>query len=99
MTKSLAVDLSKFGIQTIYVMLGPIYAKAEDEEPPVDFDKRSATVRERSGRKKEIAELVAFLSSDINSFMTGNVIVADGGRIISRKPDPIEISKNLFDSH
>jgi NAD(P)-dependent dehydrogenase (short-subunit alcohol dehydrogenase family) len=99
MTKSLAVDLSKFGIQAMYLMLGPIYAKPDSEEPPADFDNRAATLLGRSGRKHEVANLIVFLSSELNSFMTGNVIVLDGGRLISRKADPVEIEKNLFDSH
>ncbi|MFP3203519.1 MAG: SDR family NAD(P)-dependent oxidoreductase, partial [Sulfolobus sp.] len=36
--------------------------------------------------------LLAFLVSDYNTFITGSEIFIDGGRIISRKPDPEEIT-------
>jgi len=44
------------------------------------------------GRPIEVAWLIAFLISDLNTFMTGNEIIIDGGRVISRKPDPREIT-------
>jgi len=37
--------------------------------------------------------LLAFLASDLSTFMTGNSILIDGGRSISRKPDPGEIDE------
>jgi NAD(P)-dependent dehydrogenase (short-subunit alcohol dehydrogenase family) len=39
-----------------------------------------------------VAKLLAFLASDDNSFITGTAITIDGGRIISRKPDPDEVT-------
>lgn len=91
MTRSMAVDLSPHGILVNLVMPGPIYAKGDGEEPGRDLDSRAATLVGRMGRKSEVAELLEFLSSDSNSFMTGNEIIIDGGRTISRKPDPAEI--------
>lgn len=90
MTRSLAVDLGKYGIQVITVTPGPIYTKGEIV--PEDLDKRAATLLGRMGRPEEVAYLLAFLASDYNTFMTGNEIIIDGGRIISRKPDPEEIT-------
>ena len=68
MTKSMAVDLSPHGILVTLVMPGPIYAKADSDEPSKDLDSRAATLLGRMGRKREIAELLEFLSSDRNSF-------------------------------
>ena len=96
MTKSMAVDLGRYGILVTLVMPGPIYAKADEEDVPEDLDKRAATLIGRMGRKIEVAKLLAFLSSDDNTFMTGNEIIIDGGRSISRKPDPEEIEKNII---
>ena len=89
-TRSIAVDLGKHGIQAITVLPGPIYNR--DTVVPEDLDKRAATLLGRMGRTNEVAKLLAFLASDDNSFMTGNEIRIDGGRLISRKPDPTEIT-------
>lgn len=95
-TKSLAIDLGPYGILTTLVMPGPIYAKAASYEVPEDLDKRAATLLNRMGRTEEVAKLLAFLVSDENTFMTGNEIIIDGGRSISRKPDPEEIQKDII---
>lgn len=91
MTRSMAVDLGPYGIQVITVTPGPIYNRSE--EVPEDLDRRAATLLRRMGRMREVAYLLAFLASDYNTFMTGNEIVIDGGRVISRRPDPEEITR------
>ncbi|ARM75446.1 SDR family NAD(P)-dependent oxidoreductase [Acidianus manzaensis] len=90
MTRSLAVDLGKYGIQVITVVPGPIYTRGE--EVPEKLDKNAATLLGRMGRPQEVANLLAFLASDYNTFITGSEILIDGGRLISRKPDPNEIT-------
>jgi len=40
----------------------------------------------RMGQEEEMANLVAFLVSDLNSFMTGQVITSDGGLSVSVGP-------------
>lgn len=91
MTRSLAVDLGKYGIQSFAVVPGPFYV-AERPMPP-GLDARAASLLGRMGRPDEMARLLVFLASDNNSFMTGNTIVVDGGRLISRKSDPEEIKR------
>lgn len=90
MVRSMAVDLGKYGIQTTAVLPGPFYIK--DDPMPEGLDSRSAAVLGRMGRPDEMARLLAFLASDNNTFMTGNTIVVDGGRLVSRKADPQEIT-------
>jgi glucose 1-dehydrogenase len=89
MVRSIAVDLGKYGIQTMAVLPGPFYIK--DEPMPEGLDSRSAALLGRMGQPSEMARVLAFLASDNNTFMTGNVIVVDGGRLVSRKADPQEI--------
>jgi NAD(P)-dependent dehydrogenase (short-subunit alcohol dehydrogenase family) len=101
MSKSMAVDLGPYGIQSIAVLPGPIYTEAlgSSEEPPASLDARAATLLGRFGRKSEVAKVLAFLSSDDNTFITGSTILVDGGRMISRKPDPEEVSSEGLSSH
>ena len=94
MTKSLAADLGKYEISAICVLPGPIYNKGD--QPPKSYDSRSAALLGRMGRVREVANLLAFLCSDEEGFMTGNTIVIDGGRTISRLPDPVEISSGEY---
>jgi len=89
MVRSLAVDLGPHGILATAVLPGSFYVK--DEELDSSLDQRAASVVRRMGKPIEMARLLAFLASDHNSFMTGNVIIIDGGRVISRRPDPEEL--------
>ncbi|MDG6938442.1 MAG: SDR family oxidoreductase [Nitrososphaerota archaeon] len=90
MMKSMASDLGKFGIQVLSVLPGPIYIKEGDV--PASLDQRAAPLLGRMGRREEVAKAIAFLASDDNSFITGSYVIVDGGRLISRKGDPTEIS-------
>jgi glucose 1-dehydrogenase len=89
MVRSMAVDLGPHGILTTAVLPGSFYVGEEDAAGSVD--ERAASLVRRMGRPIEMARLLAFLASDDNSFMTGNAIIADGGRVISRRPDPDEV--------
>ncbi|MDA4112601.1 MAG: SDR family oxidoreductase [Thaumarchaeota archaeon] len=98
MAKSLAVDLGAHGISVTAVMPGPIYTSLGSgvEDAPPSLDRKAATLLGRMGRRAEVANLLAFLASDLNSFMTGNTILIDGGRSISRKPDPDEVANGFL---
>lgn len=49
-------------------------------------DAKAETLVGRWGRPTDIANVVAFLASPESSFITGQAINCDGGRLISRKP-------------
>jgi NAD(P)-dependent dehydrogenase (short-subunit alcohol dehydrogenase family) len=55
---------------------------------PSEQDKNALTLIGRWGRTEDIANIAGFLASPKSAFITGQSIVCDGGRLISRKPAP-----------
>ncbi len=82
MTEALATELAPFNIRVNAIAPGMI------ETPMIDVVKSDPKMLEamlqrvplkRVGRPEEISELVVFLASDSSSYMTGAVVVIDGG--------------------
>jgi NAD(P)-dependent dehydrogenase (short-subunit alcohol dehydrogenase family) len=82
--RSLAVELAPFGIRVNAVAPGWIETgmTADDDEATVAAALAKIPLG-RYGRPEEIAEAVAFAASDAASFMTGAVLVIDGGETLS----------------
>jgi len=55
---------------------------------PADVDQSAAIRVQRAGRPAEVAALAVFLASEECSFVVGQTIVCDGGRLLSRRGDP-----------
>lgn len=78
-TKRLAFELGPYGINVNAIAPGLVLTDMVTPEGVELAKKRS--VLGRVGNPEDIAKLAVFLASDESSYITGQVIVADGGRI------------------
>jgi NAD(P)-dependent dehydrogenase (short-subunit alcohol dehydrogenase family) len=91
LTRAMAVDLAPRGIVVNAVAPGMVRTEgwtgtlAGDPAP----DTGSTALVGRMGRPEEVAALVTFLTSEECSFVVGQTIVCDGGRLLSRRGDPV----------
>ena len=88
LTRSMAVDLTRHGIVVNAIAPGPVDPAAEDA--PRDSH-AWPTLLGRRGLPREVAALASFLASDECSFVVGQVIACDGGRLLSREADPPDV--------
>jgi gluconate 5-dehydrogenase len=82
LTKGMAIDWAKFGIQVNAI--GPGYFKTELNTALVNDADFSAWVEKRTpagrwGEVEELAGAAIFLSSAASDFVTGQVLYVDGG--------------------
>ena len=82
MTKSMAVDLASYGILVNAIAPGPILTEAS--KPLFSSDIYLKTIPhsiplQRVGLPTEVAQLALFLASEKSSYITGQIIVIDGG--------------------
>lgn len=84
MTRSLAVEWAKYGMQFNAIAPGPFPTKgAWDRLLPGNlkdkFDMAKKVPLNRVGEHQELANLAAYLVSDFSSYINGEVITIDGG--------------------
>jgi NAD(P)-dependent dehydrogenase (short-subunit alcohol dehydrogenase family) len=100
LTRVLAVELARHRIRVNGVVVGSVYSDStrqvlggdDGDDPdavPPALDASAATLVGRMGRPAEIARAVAFLASRDAAYLTGSLLVADGGRLLNRAPDPL----------
>jgi NAD(P)-dependent dehydrogenase (short-subunit alcohol dehydrogenase family) len=84
LTRVMALALADFGVRVNAVAPGTIAtelaAKAVLTSEEAKACILSRTPMKRLGTPEEIADVVAYLASDASSYLTGEIITADGGR-------------------
>jgi len=82
-TESLAVEWAKYNINVNAVSPGftltPMNEKIKEDNPDFFKNRLKATPLGQPARPKDIANAVLFLASSESDFITGQVIVVDGG--------------------
>lgn len=85
LTKTLALELGKFGITANYILPGPIYTgmtrqNFDQEHIRQVWEKKTAL--RRLGQPIDIARGALFLASDDADYVTGHGLVIDGGLLL-----------------
>jgi 3-oxoacyl-[acyl-carrier protein] reductase len=96
LTKTMALELAHLNIRVNAVCPGYIQTPLSEEIDSPEFVSNFVNQYipiNRPGKAHEIAPLFLFLSSDESSFMTGQLVVADGGQLAGQKPGKALIEK------
>ncbi len=80
LTRGMAVELTHLGIRVNAICPGSIQSHLPPDEEPAPV---AMALMGRNGRPEEIASVAAFLASDESSYMTGQVLVVDGGALVN----------------
>lgn len=88
MTRTLAVEWAQYGIRVNAIAPGPVETEGAGTRlwasPDVCEAMISSIPRGRIGRPDEIAQAAAYLVSDFADFVTGEVLVVDGGQWLGK---------------
>lgn len=83
LTKSAAKELAPKGIRVNAVAPGMIATGMLDELPKAKLEEQIGSIKMgRLGAPQEVASVIAFLCSDLSSYVTGQIIGVDGGMVL-----------------
>lgn len=84
LTRTMATELGTYGIRVNALCPGkiatPLQGEAEDPEYTARYERKRIPLG-RSGTPEEVAAAYTFLASDEASFITGEMLVVDGGQL------------------
>ena len=96
LTKTMALELAHLGIRVNAVCPGYIQTPMSKEIDPPEFTEnfvKQYIPLNRPGGVEEVAPIFLFLASEESSFITGQVIIADGGQLAGQKPGVVLLEK------
>jgi 3-oxoacyl-[acyl-carrier protein] reductase len=85
MSRSLSIEVAKYNITVNNVAPGWIGTGSSTEEEKIAAEN---TPMGRAGTPHEVADLIAFLASDESTYITGQMVVIDGGNTIQEYKGP-----------
>ena len=80
LTRGMATELAAHGIRVNAIAPGSIPSERPPNEAPAPV---AMALLGRNGRPEEIASAALFLASDEASYITGQVLVVDGGALVN----------------
>ena len=86
LTKAVAIAMSPYGVRANLVGVGAI--KGETSDSAQRDAERAATPLRRIGDPEEVAEVVFFLAGEAASYVTGQCVYVDGGRLVNNGAVP-----------
>ena len=101
LTKTLALEWGRFGIRVNAIAPGPVVTEGVSKafEKGGDFADQAALIPlGRTGQVEEIGDLAVYMCSPAASWMTGSIVVLDGGEGLAAKRggvDPEELERML----
>lgn len=94
LTKAVAVALSPYRVRANAVGFGAIKGEMDAQAPEKRL--RDATPLKRIGDPEEVADVVFFLASEAASFVTGQTVYVDGGRMAQTDPLPESVVETFL---
>ncbi|HLH61855.1 MAG TPA: SDR family NAD(P)-dependent oxidoreductase [Ktedonobacteraceae bacterium] len=89
LTRAMALDLAPYGIRVNALVPGSI--DTQGMNPEVKQERGQAIPLGRMGEPEELAGPAAFLASDDASYITGHILVVDGGLLAQQRSPQVDI--------